>query len=512
VLAKARSVAVIGMDAHLVEVEVQVGAGLPSFTVVGLPDTQILQARERVRAAIESTGEKWPQRRIVVNLSPAHLPKHGSWFDLAMALAVLCAMERVPQPRLESLCAVGELSLDGAVRRVRGALAAAVAAEKEGLSALLVPRSNAAEATLVGGVDVVPIDTLRDAVGWLRGRQVIDPAQPGTNAQPEPEDIDMTDVRGQFNAKQALVIAAAGGHNVLFSGPPGGGKTMLARRLPSILPALERDEALEVTRLYSVAGLLPDRGGLITRRPFRAPHHSVSTPGLVGGGSGIASPGEVSLAHRGVLFLDEASEFRRDALQALRGPLEDGHVTIVRSRLSVTYPSRFQLVLATNPCPCGRGDDSDQVCECPPGRLTAYKDRLSGPILDRVDLQTQVPRVTRADIIAIGPGEPSKIIRERVVLARERQKRRLAGFGFVTNAEIPPSLLVRACRLEPDAARYAEQTIDENRLSMRTGHRIIRVARTIADLEGASKLRLSHVAEAFGYRIQRLQQPVVQAS
>lgn len=501
--ARANSVTVVGIDGFPVDVEVQVAPGLPTFTVVGLPDAAIQESRERVRAAVQASGETWPMKRLTVNLSPAHLPKAGSGFDLAIALAVLAATGRVPQARLREVCAVGELSLDGRVRRVRGVLAAVGAAADRGVRRVLVPRANLAEASLVEGVDVVPLTALSDAVQFLRGTALptLPPPEPAQPPQPA-DDADMTDVRGQPLAKRALEVAAAGGHHLLMSGPPGAGKTMLARRLPGILPPLDREEALTVTRLHSVAGLLPDEAGLITRRPFRAPHHSISIAGLVGGGSGIPMPGEVSLAHRGVLFLDEAAEFRRDALQALRQPLEDGIVTIARARVAVTYPSRVQVVLATNPCPCGYAGDEVRSCECPPGRLVAYRQRLSGPLLDRIDLQLDVERVRRADVFADGvEPEPSAVVAERVRIARSRQRERLATLGITTNAEIPAGALATATRMGRDARRAVEDAMKRYELSMRGVHRLIRVARTIADLEGAGPLETGHIGEAVRLRL-----------
>ncbi|HJT37839.1 MAG TPA: YifB family Mg chelatase-like AAA ATPase, partial [Actinomycetota bacterium] len=481
-IAKTESVAVVGMDGHPVDVEVAVTQGLPAFTIVGLPDPSIQEARERVRAAIQSCGETWPLKRVTVNLSPAHLRKAGSSFDLAMALGVLVAEERIAPDRLRGVCVLGELSLDGGVRRIHGVLPAAIAASQEGARALMVPTANAAEASLVSGLDVLPVGHLAQAIAFLRGDGDLDPIVRLASVPNNETGLDLSDVRGNTIAKRALVIAAAGGHNLLMMGPPGGGKTMLARRLPGILPPMTEQESFEVTRVASVAGLLPEGGGLITTRPFRAPHHSASTTGLVGGGSGVPHPGEISLAHRGVLFLDEFAEFRRETLQALRQPLEDGIIRIVRARWAVTYPARFQLIAASNPCPCGFLGDQLKGCSCQPGAKDGYRSRLRGPVIDRIDLQCTVARIKRDELFSQPAGGTSSTIAATVAAARERQRARYRAAGLRSNAEVPPRDIHITCALVPAAQKRVEIAIERQALSARGAHRVIRVARTIADL------------------------------
>jgi magnesium chelatase family protein len=441
---------------------------------------------------------------VTVNLSPAHLRKTGSGFDLAMALGVLVAAGRVAQDRLRDLCLLGELSLDGTVRAIRGVLPSVIAAASAGVRSVMVPAPNAREAGLVRDVDVFPVEHLGQVVRFLRGECIVDPwvrsLDDGTYGIAGPEE-DLADVRGNAAAKRALEITAAGGHNILLMGPPGGGKSMLARRVPGILPPMSEAEAFEVTRIYSVAGLLPRDRPLITRRPFRAPHHSSSTVGLVGGGAGIPHPGEMSLATRGVLFLDEFGEFRREALQALRQPMEDGTVTLVRSQWSVTYPARFQLVVASNPCPCGYIGDSIRPCVCAPGRLTAYRERLTGPVVDRIDLQVEIPRLTRNQLFGPPEGDSSVTVVARVVAAREAQRARLKTAGRTCNAEIPARDIERICAVRPAARSLVEQAVERLGLSARGAHRVLRVSRTIADLAGSECVETEAVEEALGYRV-----------
>jgi magnesium chelatase family protein len=488
-------------------VEADVVAAAPAFSVVGLPDAAVQESRERVRAAIVNSAYEFPSRRITINLAPADLRKEGPSFDLPIALAFLLATGQVRDGAdgRGALAALGELGLDGSLRPVAGALAVAQSLRERGVRGLVLPAGNAAEAALVPGLEVYPAQTLAEAVAQVEaGGGVAAPAADpdALLAAVTPGDADFSDVVGQEIVKRALEIAVAGAHNVLMSGPPGAGKTMLARRLPGIMPPLTRAEALEITRIHSIAGLLPAGDPLVVRRPFRAPHHTISSPGLVGGG-GTPRPGEVSLAHLGVLFLDEFPEYRLSALEGLRQPLEDGEVTISRRLTSVTYPARLMLVAAMNPCPCGYRGDEERECVCQGFRLAQYRSRLSGPLLDRIDLRLDVERVPPRARRDRGRSDTSAAIRERVVLARTRQVARLAGSGVYANAHMSSRQLRRFCPLEPAAAAKLDLAYDRMRLSARGADRVVKVARTIADLAGAYVISAEHIGESLGYRDRR---------
>jgi magnesium chelatase family protein len=491
--------ALVGIDALPVEVEVDVGAGLPGFQVVGLPDAAVQEARERVRVAISNSGYKFPTRKVIVNLAPASVRKEGPAFDLPIALGVLAASGAMPANGLDATGVVGELSLDGALRPVRGALSMAEGAEREGLGAMVLPRANATEAAAIGGPTVYGATTLREAVGLVSGEVRGEPEPQGTNGSTEVSidagSDDLADVRGQAHARRALEVAAAGGHNLLMSGPPGSGKTMLARRMPGILPPLTRTESIEVTKVMSAAGALPAGGSLARKRPFRAPHHTISASGLAGGGSN-PRPGEVSLSHHGVLFLDELPEFGRSVLEVLRQPLEDGHVTISRVAATVTYPARFTLVCSMNPCPCGYLGDERRRCRCSAGQIERYNARLSGPLLDRLDLFVDVPRLSREELRGGAPAESSAEVRSRVAAARERQTSRQG----TSNAALAGRKLREHCALGADAEAIFSRAIDRMGLSGRAHDRILRVARTVADLSGEASIEAEHLAEALNYR------------
>lgn len=495
--------AIVGIRAVLVTVEVNVAGGGIGLYMVGLPDNAVKESEQRIRAAFENSQLRMTGKKVVVNLAPADLRKEGSAFDLPIAIGILAATEQIPEDALRDTMFVGELSLDGAVRGVRGVLPLAVMAKEQSIRRMVVPAENAAEAAIVDGVEVIAVESLAEAVGYLQGDTHIAPATAphfdGVAEQENPYAEDFADVKGQPHIKRALEIAAAGGHNVLMIGAPGSGKTMLARRLPTILPPMTLDEAVEATKIHSVAGKLGEMAGLLRARPFRAPHHLTSQVALVGGGQS-PQPGEVSLAHNGVLFLDELPEFGRNVLEVLRQPLEDKTITVSRAKYSIEYPANFTLVAAMNPCPCGFYNHPTKECTCAPFSIHRYFSRISGPLLDRIDMHIEVAPVAIGEMTSERKEETSAEIRRRVIAARNRQETRFAGLGIHSNAMMNSRMLREFCPLGEQERSLLERAMERLNLSARAYDRIIKVARTIADLEGAEQISTAHIAEAINYR------------
>ena len=505
-LANAKTCAVFGLDGFVVQVEVDLSPGLPKFDIVGLPDAAVQEAKHRVRAALRNSGCEFPMRRITVNLAPADLKKVGPAYDLPIAVCVLLSsgqLDAVPPGAVF----LGELSLDGSLRHTNGILAMAAVARDQGYRAVYVPEMDAQEAALVDGIQVYPVRSLAQLVAALRGEAPLPPIVPEQPAGAEAEEchgqMDLAHIRGQDHAKRALEVAAAGFHNLLFSGPPGSGKTLLARCLPSILPRMEPEEALEVTKIYSVNGALPADSPLVLRRPFRAPHYTISNAGLVGGGR-LLRPGEITLSHRGVLFLDELPEFAHQALESLRQPLEDKVVTISRVCGSVTYPASFMMVAAMNPCPCGFHSHPLKQCVCPPSAFARYQKRISGPLLDRMDVFVDVPPVEYDKLVEEAPPEGSGPARQRVVQAREIQRERFRAAGFLCNSEMGPAEVWKHCALAEDAKKVLQAAAQRHNLSARAFHRVLKVSRTIADLAESARIEVGHLAEALQYRAQSI--------